>query len=64
MNLRRILFTLVSVSLLTTTGVAVAEIKRTAAGHPDLTGTYDSGTLTPESARAGRWPGAQLGKCT
>ena len=22
--------------------------RRTSAGHPDLTGTYDSGTLTPE----------------
>ena len=28
--------------------LATAELKRTAAGHPDLTGTYDSGTLTPQ----------------
>ena len=27
---------------------AMGEIQRTSAGHPDLTGTYDSGTLTPE----------------
>ena len=26
---------------------AFAEIKRTAAGKPDLSGFYDSGTLTP-----------------
>ncbi len=39
---------LVGTGLLLATASAAAELKRTAAGHPDLTGTYDSGTLTPE----------------
>ncbi|RPG24048.1 MAG: hypothetical protein CBC52_009825, partial [Gammaproteobacteria bacterium TMED92] len=33
--------------LLTIGGVANAEIKRTASGHPDLSGTYNVATLTP-----------------
>ena len=28
-------------------GLAVAELKRTPSGHPDLSGVYDTGTLTP-----------------
>ncbi|MEC7106177.1 MAG: hypothetical protein VXX02_04885 [Pseudomonadota bacterium] len=39
---------LVGTGLLLATASAAAELERTAAGHPDLTGTYDSGTLTPE----------------
>ena len=38
----------VGTSLLMVASLATAELKRTAAGHPDLTGTYDSGTLTPQ----------------
>jgi hypothetical protein len=30
------------------TSVAQAEIKRTPSGKPDLSGVYDTGTLTPE----------------
>ena len=28
-------------------GSAVADIKRTPSGHPDLSGVYDTATLTP-----------------
>ena len=40
---------LVGTCLLGTTPSAMSEIQRTSAGHPDLTGTYDSGTLTLKS---------------
>ena len=39
---------LVSACLMSAAPFALSEIQRTSAGHPDLSGTYDSGTLTPE----------------
>ena len=36
-----------TLSLVILSGVAQADIKRTSSGKPDLTGSYDAGTLTP-----------------
>ncbi|MEM8766895.1 MAG: hypothetical protein AAGE43_05595 [Pseudomonadota bacterium] len=43
----RILSRLIVISLVVVSPSVAAEIKRTANGKPDLTGTYDTGTLTP-----------------
>ena len=48
MNWKFISRTFFSTCLLALPAAAMGEIQRTSAGHPDLTGTYDSGTLTPE----------------
>ena len=48
MNWKFISRTFFSACLLAVPAAAMGEIQRTSAGHPDLTGTYDSGTLTPE----------------
>ena len=48
MNWKFISRTFFSTCLLAVPAAAMGEIQRTSAGHPDLTGTYDSGTLTPE----------------
>ena len=48
MNWKFISRTFFSTCLLALPAAARGEIQRTSAGHPDLTGTYDSGTLTPE----------------
>ena len=48
MNWKFMSSTFFSTCLLAVPAAAMGEILRTSAGHPDLTGTYDSGTLTPE----------------
>ena len=48
MHLKALTHAMVSLSVLIVAPAAMSEIKRTASGHPDLSGTYDSGTLTPE----------------
>jgi hypothetical protein len=48
MNWKFVSRTFLSTCLLAMPVAAMGEIQRTSAGHPDLTGTYDSGTLTPE----------------
>jgi hypothetical protein len=45
--MKKLLIVSVGVMALTSVLFVQAEIKRTASGKPDLTGVYDTGTLTP-----------------
>ena len=47
LNIRRVALAGVCALGLMLSGISFAEIKRTDGGHPDLSGFYDSGTLTP-----------------
>ena len=45
--MKNLLVAMIGVLALTSALVVQAEIKRTASGKPDLSGVYDTGTLTP-----------------